>query len=110
MPHPSDRSSGESLAVPRDWLILQFEQLNARMTQHSTRSEDNFKRIDARFDKIETVALTVASHATSIEVHRSAIDEIRTDVKDVTKKSAFVSGVGALLAILVGLLPLPWKH
>lgn len=42
--------------------------------------------------------------------HEKRLDDTEADIKVVTQKSAFVSGIGAVLAIAVGLLPLPWKH
>lgn len=94
----------------REWLVDQFRQLNERMSGHSKRLEDGFDRSDRRFDRLETLTATVATHTTLLAVHEKSIDENCEDIKDVTKTANRVSGMGALLAILVGLLPLPWKH
>lgn len=52
----------------------------------------------------------VATHTEKLHAQESRLRDAEEDLKDVTKKSAFISGVGAILAIAVGLLPLPWKH
>jgi hypothetical protein len=96
--------------LPKDWLTEQFRTLNERMSAHSKRLEDGFDRIDRRFERLETLTGIVASHTTLLAVHEKDIDENSEDIKTVTQTANRVSGMGALLAILVGLLPLPWKH
>lgn len=58
-----------------------------------------------------TVAVApISVHTIQIESQQKNLERLDEEVKDVTKQANIISGAGAVLAVIAGLIPWPWKH
>lgn len=72
------------------------------------------KRIESAVDglsrQMQTALGPVSVHTAQIDAIESDMKEMRGEVRDVTATANKVAGVGAVLAVLAGLIPWPWRH
>jgi phage host-nuclease inhibitor protein Gam len=58
----------------------------------------------------DTFAPIVNRHTVQIENQQKNLDRLNDDMDDVTKQANRIAGAGAILAVVVGLIPWPWKR
>jgi hypothetical protein len=72
-----------------------------------TRIEDSLKSLT---QTVQTAIVPISFHGEQIKQITERHEELAKEVKEVTRTSNRIAGGGALLAVLAGLLPWPWKH
>ena len=89
--------------LPHAWLIDRMDRLEARMANHGAEMRDGF--------------ITLRESMSAVAVHQALINnlstdmkEVKSDLKQVTSGANKIAGAGAVLAVISGMIPWPWKR
>lgn len=83
-----------------------MKRLEVAFAAHQTESRARFHELA---NKINDALAPISVHGVQIESQQQAIGRLDTDMKAVTKDANRIAGAGAILAIIAGIIPWPWK-
>lgn len=82
------------------------KRLETEFASHRTESRSRFHELT---NVMNTALAPISVHTIQIESQQKSIGRLDDDVKAVTKDANRIAGAGAILAVLAGLIPWPWK-
>lgn len=83
------------------------ERIERALELHKNESRNRFHELA---NSMNTALGPMSAHAIQIDNQQRALARLDDEVKAVTKDANRIAGAGTILAILVGLIPWPWKH
>jgi len=89
--------------LPHAWLEHRLDAIETRISGHAQESRNNFAELRKDF-------VMIAVHTNQISQLGGDLKEVEAEVKVTTANANRIAGAGAVLAIVAGLIPWPWKR